>query len=89
MPSTHARNIALTPELSAFIDELVSTGDYANASEVMRAGLRALKDRHSVHEIRERIGTALDQLDQGEGIEGTPRLVLESVLEAARARPVR
>lgn len=86
MPANHARNVALTPELSAFVDELVASGDYANASEVMRAGLRALKERHSLEEISERIALALDQLDRGEGIEGDPRTVLGGVLDAARAR---
>lgn len=86
MPSTHARNVALTPELSAFVDELVASGDYANASEVVRAGLRALKDRSGLDEIRERITLALDQLDRGEGVTGDPAAVLGGVLTAARAR---
>ena len=86
MPSTHARNIALTPELSAFVDELVSSGDYANASEVMRAGLRALKDRHGLAEISERIIAALDQLERGQGLTDDPRTVLDGVLMAARRR---
>lgn len=86
MPASHARNVALTPELSAFIDELVRSGDYANASEVMRAGLRALKDRHRLEDISERIAVALDQLDRDEGITGEPREVLGGVLDAARGR---
>lgn len=86
MPSSNARNVALTPELSAFVDELVESGNYANASEVMRAGLRALKDRGALDEIRQRIIDALDQLDRGEGVVGDPKAVLGSVLEAARAR---
>ncbi|MDE0538289.1 MAG: type II toxin-antitoxin system ParD family antitoxin [Rhodospirillales bacterium] len=86
MPSTHSKNVALTPELSAFVDDLVSSGDYANASEVMRAGLRALKDRHSLDDISHRITTALDQLDRGEGVTGDPAKVLGGVLEAARNR---
>ena len=89
MPSTHARNIALTPELSAFVDELVASGDYANASEVMRAGLRALKDRHSFDEISDRIIASLEQLDRGEGVTGDPQTVLGGVLAAARDRRAR
>lgn len=84
MPSTHAKNVALTPELSDFVDELVASGDYANASEVVRAGLRTLKDRTSLDEISERITAALDQLDRGEGVTGEPAEVLSGVLEAAR-----
>lgn len=86
MATGHARNVALTPELSAFVDELVASGNYANASEVMRAGLRALKDSRSLDEISERISFALDQLDRGDGITGEPRAVLGEVLDAARAR---
>jgi len=86
MPASHARNVALTPELSAFVDEMVESGNYANASEVMRAGLRALKDHHGLDELSERIATALDQLDRGEGITGDPRKVLGGVLKAARDR---
>ena len=86
MPSSHARNVALTPELSAFVDTLVESGDYANASEVVRAGLRALKERSSLDEISDRITAALDQLDRGEGVTGDPAEVLGGVLEAARER---
>jgi antitoxin ParD1/3/4 len=35
-------NISLTPELRASIDGRVRTGRYGNASDVIRAGLRAL-----------------------------------------------
>ncbi len=37
------RNVNLTDTLDAFVEERVSSGDYQNASEVMRAGLRLLK----------------------------------------------
>lgn len=84
MPANHARNVALTPELDGFIDELVASGDYANASEVLRAGLRAVKERREIALIGSRIGVALEQLDRGEGVTGDPRKVLGSVLEAAR-----
>ena len=36
------RNVSLTPELEAFIDERVATGRFRSASEVVRAGLRLL-----------------------------------------------
>ena len=39
-----SRNVSLTPELEQFITDRLGTGDYANASEVVRAGLRALRD---------------------------------------------
>jgi len=36
------RNINLTPQLNKFVDTRIKQGLYANASEVLRAGLRAL-----------------------------------------------
>ena len=44
MTSRHSRNVALTPEWDAFIVDRLASGDYANASEIVRAGLRALRD---------------------------------------------
>ncbi len=45
MPGTQKRTVSLPPEHAAYIDRLVSSGDYASASEVVRAGLRALQER--------------------------------------------
>ena len=36
------RNINLTPKMDRFVDTKIRSGQYANASEVLRAGLRAL-----------------------------------------------
>jgi antitoxin ParD1/3/4 len=36
------RNISLPPELEAYIDAKVASGEYAHASEVVRDGLRLL-----------------------------------------------
>lgn len=37
------RNINLTPQMDRFVEEKIQNGQYANASEVIRAGLRALE----------------------------------------------
>lgn len=37
------RNINLTPQMDKFVDTRIKRGRYANASEVLRAGLRALE----------------------------------------------
>jgi antitoxin ParD1/3/4 len=37
------RNINLTPQMDKFVDVRIKRGHYANASEVLRAGLRALE----------------------------------------------
>ena len=38
MSATAKRTVSLPEEQSAFIDAKVATGDYASASEVVRAG---------------------------------------------------
>ncbi len=37
------RNVSLTPELEAFVDDRVASGRYHSASEVVRAALRLLE----------------------------------------------
>jgi antitoxin ParD1/3/4 len=46
------RNISLTPEQDAFIDEVVKAGEYQNASEAVRDALRALQQRRKQDELR-------------------------------------
>ena len=44
MSTRQSRNVSLTPELEAFIASQLASGDYANASEVVRSALRQLRD---------------------------------------------
>lgn len=46
------RNINLTDALDRFVAEQVASGQFQNASEVVRAGLRALKAAQAVHEAK-------------------------------------
>jgi antitoxin ParD1/3/4 len=42
--SMPTRNINLTPKMDRFVKAKIRSGQYANASEVLRAGLRALEE---------------------------------------------
>ena len=89
MPTHHGRNVALTPRLAKFVDDLVESGTYNNASEVVRDGLHELRRRKhadQLSEIRARVGTALDELNRGEGQSGPPAEVLGGVLTEVKRR---
>jgi len=45
MPARTTRNVFLTPELDAFVDGQVTSGQYRIASEVVRTALRLLQAR--------------------------------------------
>lgn len=72
MPATEKRTISLPPEQARFIDGLVATGGYASASEVVRAGLRALQERDAAVErwLREEVAPVYDamQADPSRGL---------------------
>jgi antitoxin ParD1/3/4 len=55
------RNVSLTPEQDAFIDEVLEKGEYRNASEAMRDAIRALQQRRAIDALKiERLRKALD-----------------------------
>ncbi len=58
------RTISLPSDQAAFIDAKVSSGDYASVSEVVRAGLRALKERDEAIErwLREEVAPTYDSM---------------------------
>ncbi|WP_342106123.1 ribbon-helix-helix domain-containing protein [Methylobacterium sp. SI9] len=45
MPVKHARHIALSAPLAAWIDELVARGEYTSASDLVRTALRQMRER--------------------------------------------
>ena len=87
MPSRHTKNVVLSGRHAGFVDGLVESGRYQNASEVLREGLRVLENRikreeAELAEIRGRIARSLEQLDLGDVAQGT----LEEVFGRALAR---
>lgn len=53
MPSKSSKSVVLTPRLDAFVDQLVASGRYQNASEVIREGLRLLEREESREEAEQ------------------------------------
>jgi antitoxin ParD1/3/4 len=67
--------------LEKFVDGKVESGLYNNASEVVREGLRLLKEQDEVHrKWRESIERGWQQAQRGEVVDG------EKVMNAARER---
>ena len=48
MAAKHSRHIALTGPLAQYVERQVSAGEYASASEMIRAALRLLIERDQV-----------------------------------------
>ncbi len=68
------RNISLTAEHDAFVDQVVKSGEYQNASEAIRDALRALKQKRKEDELRLKLLRAelragLEALERGDFIE--------------------
>ena len=88
------RNISLTPEQDAFVEQVVKTGEYQNASEAVRDALRTLQQRRredalKLKALRVHIKAGVDALDRGEFTEIADAdldTYLENPTAAARKR---
>jgi antitoxin ParD1/3/4 len=72
-------NVSLTPELEKFVKKEVGSGLYQTASEVVRAGLRRLKEERearltrspaTLEELEAQLIQAVESLDVGKGADG-------------------
>ncbi|RAI40502.1 type II toxin-antitoxin system ParD family antitoxin [Rhodoplanes roseus] len=68
------RNISFTPEQDAFIEDVVQSGEYQNASEMVRDALRALQQRREedalkLEALRLQIRAGVEALDGGDYVE--------------------
>jgi antitoxin ParD1/3/4 len=60
-------NISLTPELEQFVAGKVTSGMYQTSSEVIREGLRLLKERDErLQSLRRDIHAGFEAVDRGE-----------------------
>ena len=68
------RNISLTQEQDAFVENIVKSGEYQNASEAIRDALRVLQQRRKedalkLKALRQQIKAGADALDRGDFVE--------------------
>ncbi len=64
-------NVSLTPELEKFVEGKVESGLYNNASEVIREGLRLLKEHDEIRmKWREQIERGWLQSQAGQVVDG-------------------
>ena len=81
-------NISLTPKLEGFVKAKVKTGDYNNASEVIREALRVLQEREADRKVQ--LG-ALKRLirdgeESGKPIPWDPEAIKQKARRRARKR---
>jgi len=64
------RNVVLTPHQNQLVDQLVKSGRYQNASEVLREGLRMIENRdmeyaRRLEALREAVAVGVADFDAG------------------------
>lgn len=84
MAAASKRTVSLPAEQGAYIDRLVAQGVYASASEVVRAGLRALQERNGAMErwLRDEVVPVAATMQ----VDPSRALPAEEVFEALRAQ---
>ncbi len=88
MANVEKVSVALTPEMAAMMRQVVETGEYASASEVMREALREWKFRRARRERAvEELGRLWDAgVDSGSPVDGEEAFArIGSKLEAKTA----
>jgi antitoxin ParD1/3/4 len=64
------RNVVLTESQAKFVEQMVASGRYQNASEVLREGLRLVQAREAEHAaklaaLREAVTVGIDDIEAG------------------------
>ncbi len=85
------RNVSLTADQDAFVEQVVKAGEYQNASEAIRDALRVLQqkrreERLKLKALRMQIKAGLDTLERGDFRE-VAGADLDEYLEALAATP--
>ncbi len=67
------RNVNLTDQIDQFVDDGIGSGRFGNASEIVREGLRLLRQRElevetKLERLRGPAKAGFDSIDRGHGI---------------------
>lgn len=73
-------NVSITKNLEEFVQEQVKTGLYSSASEVVRAGLRLLREREA--DVNKKLKISLEQIERGEYYEMNDKFWEDVKMEA-------
>ncbi len=78
-------NVSLTKGLQDYVESEVATGDFASASEVVRAGLRALRDERAMAKekleiLRREVAIGFDEMQAGLFSDKTVDQIADEVL---------
>jgi antitoxin ParD1/3/4 len=81
MSTTQKRTFSLPAAQGKYIDKLVKSGGYASGSEVVRAGLRALKERDAAMEqwLREEVVPVIEEYEADPSRTISDKEVFESI----------
>jgi antitoxin ParD1/3/4 len=84
-------NVHLGSVFDEFVAELLKTGYYQTQSEVLREGLRLLKEREDMKqlrldELRKEIAKGTEQADRNEFVDGPEALAKVRMRSAQRKR---
>jgi antitoxin ParD1/3/4 len=84
-------NVNLGPTFDEFVAEMLKSGLYQSQSEILREGLRLLKEREDLKnlrlaELRNEIRLGVEQADRGELIDGKQAFAKIRKKSAQRSR---
>jgi antitoxin ParD1/3/4 len=90
MPGRAKRTFSLSPEEASYIDALVTSGAYGSPSDVVRAGLRALRERDAEleHRLRDEVVPVYDAMQSDPG-RAVPATEVAAALHAHHAERVK
>ncbi len=82
-------NVSVGKDFEEFVKSKVASGDYASVSEVVRDGLRLLKEKELILEarlqsLRGEIQKGIDQADSGELLDG--QAVMDELRQVLKGR---